>query len=193
MLNDQYLTMNPRIGNNILSTYFGNHGSSYASNDNIPNPWTMILNPYYLSNPPLMFSHTTKFVAFPFLNMVPTIIVATRGSQGVQMSMMTPLIIVPIGEFSIQNPMPYFQPPTQNSPSRFGDYKDGKPMGDGSSPPHGSGRPPRGGNKPSRRGNGPLSKGGPPSGGGPLSGRRPPKESGGGFLARSTRVPFGAP
>jgi hypothetical protein len=45
MLNDQYLTMNP-IGNNILLIYLGNYGLSYAWNDNIPNQWTMIPNPY---------------------------------------------------------------------------------------------------------------------------------------------------
>jgi hypothetical protein len=57
MLNDQYPTMNP-TGNNILPTYLGIYGLSYACNDNIPNPWTMILNPYYLGNPPLTFSNT---------------------------------------------------------------------------------------------------------------------------------------
>jgi hypothetical protein len=45
MLNNQYLTMNP-IGNNILLIYLGNYGLSYAWNDNIPNQWTMIPNPY---------------------------------------------------------------------------------------------------------------------------------------------------
>jgi hypothetical protein len=38
--------MDPII-NNILPAYLGNHGLSYAGNDNIPNPWTMIFNPYY--------------------------------------------------------------------------------------------------------------------------------------------------
>jgi hypothetical protein len=45
MLNDQYSTMNP-IGNNILLAYLENYGSSYAGNNNIPNPWTIIPNLY---------------------------------------------------------------------------------------------------------------------------------------------------
>jgi hypothetical protein len=63
------MTMNP-IKNNILLTYLGNYGPSYTSNDNIPNPWAMILNPYYLGNPPLTFFNTPGLVAYPFSNMV---------------------------------------------------------------------------------------------------------------------------
>jgi hypothetical protein len=48
--------MNP-TKNNILLAYLGNYGPSYTSNNNIPNPWTMIPNLYYLSNPPLTFSN----------------------------------------------------------------------------------------------------------------------------------------
>jgi len=46
VLNDQYLTMNP-TRNSILPAYLGNYEPSYVGNDNIPNPWTMIPNPYY--------------------------------------------------------------------------------------------------------------------------------------------------
>jgi hypothetical protein len=37
--------MNP-TRNNTLLAYLGNYGLSYVGNDNIPNPWTMIPNPY---------------------------------------------------------------------------------------------------------------------------------------------------
>jgi hypothetical protein len=66
MLSDQYPIMN-LIGNNILPTYLGNYGpSSYANNNNIPNTWTMILNPYYLGNPPLTFSNTLRLMIYLF-------------------------------------------------------------------------------------------------------------------------------
>jgi hypothetical protein len=57
--------MNP-TGNNILLAYLGNYGSSYAYNNNIPNPWIMIPNPYYLGNPPLTFSNTPGHTTYPF-------------------------------------------------------------------------------------------------------------------------------
>ncbi len=100
---------------------------------------------------------------------------------------MTPSIIAPINEFSIENPLPYFQLPTQNSPLGFGNSRDGRPMGDGGNPPHGNGRPPRGGNKPSRRRSAPPSEGGPPSG------RILRRRGGGKFLVGGVGVPFGAP
>jgi hypothetical protein len=111
MLGDQYLTMNPSR-NNILLAYLGNYGSSYASNNKIPNPWTMVLNPYYLGNVPLIFSNTIELVAYSFMNTMSTKIVATRGSQGVQVSMMIPLGIAPTDKFSTENLVPYFQLPT---------------------------------------------------------------------------------
>jgi len=62
--------MNP-IGNNILPTYLGNYGpSSYANNNNIPNTWKMIPNPYYLRNPPLTFSNTLGLAIYPFLELL---------------------------------------------------------------------------------------------------------------------------
>ncbi len=91
MLNDQYPTMNP-IENSILPAYLGNYIPSYAINGNIPNPWIMIPNPYYSRNPPLTFSNTPGFVAYPFLNMVSTKIITTEGSHGVQAYVMTPMI-----------------------------------------------------------------------------------------------------
>jgi hypothetical protein len=81
MLNDQYLIMNP-TKNNILLIYLGNYGSSYEVICNIPNPWTMILNPYYLRNLPFTFSNTTGLATYPFFNMVFIKILITRGSQG---------------------------------------------------------------------------------------------------------------
>jgi hypothetical protein len=113
MLNDQYLVMNP-TRNNILPTYLGNYGLSYVGNDNIPNPWTMIPNPYYPRNFPLTFSNTPRLVAYPFLNMVSTGNVAIGGSKYVQVSVMTPPIATPIGKFSTQNSVAYFQLPTPN-------------------------------------------------------------------------------
>jgi hypothetical protein len=108
--------MNP-IENNILPTYLGNYGPFYANNDNIPNPWIMIPNPYYLGNPPLTFSNTPRHVAYLFLNTVSTGITTTKGSHGVQACMMTPLITTFTNGFSTKNLVPYFQPPTQNPPS----------------------------------------------------------------------------
>ncbi len=55
---------------------------------------------------------------------------------------MIPSIIIPIGEFFTENLVPYFQPPTQNSPSKFGNSRGGRPIRDGGNPPHGSGGPP---------------------------------------------------
>jgi hypothetical protein len=46
-----------RTENNILPAYLGNYGPSYIGNDDIPNQWTMIPNPYYLGKPPLTFSN----------------------------------------------------------------------------------------------------------------------------------------
>jgi hypothetical protein len=68
--------------NNILLTYLGNYGSSYAGIYNILNPWTMIPNPYYVGNLPLTFSNTIGPAAYPFLNMVSIKIVVNKGSQG---------------------------------------------------------------------------------------------------------------
>lgn len=89
MLSNQCPTMNP-IENDILPTYFGNYGPSYVSINNIPNPWTLIPNPYYPKNPPCIFFNTHGHVLYPFLNVVSTRIVATKGSQGVQMFVKTP-------------------------------------------------------------------------------------------------------
>ncbi len=138
--------MNP-IGNIILPAYLGNHGASYVGNGNIPNSWTMIPNLYYLGNLPLTFSKTLGPMAYSFLNMVSTIITTTKGNQGVQASMVTPLVTVPIGKFFIGNLVPYFQPPTLPPPSRFSNSRGGIPTGGSGSPPHGSGGPPRRGNK----------------------------------------------
>jgi hypothetical protein len=102
--------MNP-TRNNILPTYIGNYGSSYIGNGNIPNSWTMIPNPYYPGNLPLTFSNTLGPMAYSFSNMVSIIITTTGGSQGVQTSMMIPLVIAPVGRFSIGNLVPYFQLP----------------------------------------------------------------------------------
>lgn len=167
------MTMNPII-NSILLTTLGNYGPSYASNDNIPNPSIMILNPYYLANPSLTFSNIIRFVAYPFLNMVSIIITTMGGSQGVQTSMMTPLVNALIGAFFIENLVLYFQLPTRNSPSRFGNSKHGIPTGSNGSPLHKSGGPLGGGRRPLGGGGGPLGRRKPPSGGGPLSGKEPP-------------------
>jgi hypothetical protein len=70
--------MNP-TRNNILLPYHGNYGSSYANNDNIPNPWTMNPNPHYLGNPPHTFSNTPRLASYLFLNMVSIGIVAYGG------------------------------------------------------------------------------------------------------------------
>jgi len=61
--------MNP-TGHNILLAYLGHYEPSYVSNNNIPNPWTMIPNPYYLGNPPFTFFNTTNSTSYPFPNMV---------------------------------------------------------------------------------------------------------------------------
>jgi hypothetical protein len=111
MLSDQYSTMNP-TRKYILPTYLGNYGLSYVGNDNIPNPWTMILNHYYLGNHPFTFSNTHEHVAYSFLNMVCIEIATIGGSQGVHAFMMTPLVIDPTSGFSTKNPVPYFQLPT---------------------------------------------------------------------------------
>jgi hypothetical protein len=74
--------MNP-TGNSVLLAYLGNYGPSYVSNNNIPNPWIMIRNPYYLGNPLVTFSNTIGLAAYPFPNMVFTRIVTNGGSQGV--------------------------------------------------------------------------------------------------------------
>jgi hypothetical protein len=77
MLNNQYLVMNP-TRNSILPTYLGNYGLSYVGNGNIPNPWTIIPNPYYPGNPPLTFPNTFRLVAYLFSSVVSTKIVVTR-------------------------------------------------------------------------------------------------------------------
>jgi hypothetical protein len=53
---------------------------------------------------------------------------------------------------STKNPMPYFQPPTQNPPSGFSNFGGGIPTRGNGSPSHGSEGPPEGGNEPSERG-----------------------------------------
>ncbi len=73
--------MNPPKSN-ILLTDLGSYGSSYVGIFNIPNPWTMIPNPFYQRNPPLTFSNTTGPTTYLFSNMVSIEIVVTRGSQG---------------------------------------------------------------------------------------------------------------
>jgi hypothetical protein len=55
--------MNP-TRNNISFAYLGNYGPSYANNYNIPDPWTMIHNPYYQGNSPLIFPTMFKLVAY---------------------------------------------------------------------------------------------------------------------------------
>jgi hypothetical protein len=186
MLSDEYPTMNA-IKNDILLTYFGNYGSSYVSTNNIPNPWMLIPNPYYLGNPPQTFLNTHGPMLYPFLNVVFTRIFATKGSQGVQMPMKAPQVTIPIGEFSIENLVPYFQLPTQSPPFRFGNSKGGIPTGGYRSPPHGNGGPLGRGSKPLGGGGGPQGKNGPQSGGGPLGG------GGSKFLIGGVGVPFGAP
>jgi hypothetical protein len=89
MLNNYYPVMNS-TRNNILPTYLGNHGLSYVGNNNIPNPWTIIPNPYYPRNPPLTFPNTSKFAAYPFLSVVSIKIVVTKKSKGVQTTVMAP-------------------------------------------------------------------------------------------------------
>jgi len=106
MLNDQYPIMNI-TGNSISLAYLGNYGLSYINNDNIPNPWAMNPNPYYQGNPPLTFSNIPRLMAYPFSNMVSIGIAAIRGSQGVQMFVMIPPIIVLVGRFFIGNMVPY--------------------------------------------------------------------------------------
>jgi hypothetical protein len=76
----------------------------------------MIPNPYYLGNLPLIFSNALGLAAYPFSNMVSTKNFAIGGNQGVQAFVMTFTITVPIGWFYTKNPVPYFQPPTQNPP-----------------------------------------------------------------------------
>jgi hypothetical protein len=73
--------MNP-IGNNILPAYLGNHGLSYASNNNIPNPWTMIFNLYYQETLHLFSPTHLNLWPFPnpFPNMVSIEIATTIGS-----------------------------------------------------------------------------------------------------------------
>jgi hypothetical protein len=127
MSNNQYPTMNT-IENNILPSYLGTYGPPYVGDNNIPNPWTTILNSYYTTNPPFTFSNTPTPMAYPFLNMVSTGIATTRGSQGVQVFVITPSVTVPIGGFSPINHVPYFQPPTRNPPLRFGNFGSGIPL-----------------------------------------------------------------
>jgi hypothetical protein len=89
----------------------------------------MIHNPYNLGNPPLTFSNTIGLMAYLFLNMVSTRIVVIRGNQGVQASMMIPLITIPIG-----NMVPYFQSPIWNPPPWVGNSRGGIPTRGGGSP-----------------------------------------------------------
>ncbi len=145
--------MNP-IGNNILPAYLGNYGLSYASNDNIPNRWTMNLIPYYPRNPPLTFFNTFGPMTYLFPNVVCTGIVVTRGSHNVQVYVMAPQVTIPTSRFSIKNLVPYFQLPTWNPPSWFNYFGGGIPMRGGGSPSHGSGRPPGGGSGPLKGGGG---------------------------------------
>jgi hypothetical protein len=81
--------------------------------------------------------------------------------------MMIPLVIIHVGGFSIGNLMPYFQPPTQNPPLRFGNSRGGIPTRGNGNHFHGSGGPLGGGNIPLGGGGGPPCGGEPPSGGGP--------------------------
>jgi hypothetical protein len=186
MLNNQYPTMNP-IENSMLLAYLGNYGLFYANNGNIPNPWIMIPNPYYLKNLSLTFSNTLRPMTYPFLNMVFTIITATKGCHGVLAYVMTPLITTLINRFSTENPMPYLQPPTRNPPSRVSNFGGGIPSRGNGSPLHGSEGPLEGGSGPLEGG------GGAPSIGGPPSGRRPLGKGRGGFPIGSTGVSFSAP
>jgi hypothetical protein len=74
---------------------------------------------------------------------------------------MTLLVTIPIGRFSTKNPMPYFQPPTQNPPLRFSNFGSGIPTRGGCSPLHGSGGPPGRGSEPLKGGGGPSGEGRP--------------------------------
>jgi hypothetical protein len=147
----------------------------------------MIPDFYYLSNPPLTFSNRIGPTTYPLPNMVFIEIVTTRGGQGVQVSVMTPLVTTPIGGFSTGNPLPYFQLPAQNPPSKFSNFGGRIPMGGNGSPPHGNGRPLGGGNGPLGGGGGPL------SGGRPLGGGGPPSDGGKFPVGGGANVPFSAP
>jgi hypothetical protein len=74
------MVVNP-TGNNILLAYIGNYGLTYVGNDNIPNPWTMIPNPYYLGNPPFTFTNMFKSTSYIFPNVVSIKIVANGESN----------------------------------------------------------------------------------------------------------------
>jgi hypothetical protein len=79
VLSDQYLIVNP-IRNNILPTCLRNYGSSYIGTGIIPNPWTMIPNPYYPINLPHTFPNTSGLVAYLFPNIISIGITMTGGS-----------------------------------------------------------------------------------------------------------------
>jgi hypothetical protein len=178
--------MNP-TKHDILLTYFGNYGSSYVSTNNIPNPWMLISNPYYLGNPPHTFFNTHGPMLYPFLNVAFIKKIATKGNQGVQMSMKAPQVTAPIGEFYIENLVAYFQLPTRSPPFRFGNFKGGIRTGGCGSPPHGNEGPLGRGSRPLVGGGGPQGKDGPQSGKGPLRG------GGGKFFIGGVGVPFSAP
>lgn len=67
--------------------------------------------------PPIYFLQHICNIPFPKYDVIG--ILTTRGSQGVQAVVMTPLVIAPIGRFSTKKLVPYFQLPTQNPPSGF--------------------------------------------------------------------------
>ncbi len=126
--------------------------------------------------------------------MVSTKIITIKGSQGVKAFVMISPITAPIGRFSIRNLMPYFQPPTWNPQSRFGNSRGGILTGSGGSPLHGTGRPQGGGNGPSGGGGGIPSGGRLLDGSGPPSGEGLPGGGGGRFLVgRGASVFFYAP
>ncbi len=100
-------------------------------------------------------------MAYPFPHVVSTGIIATRGSQGVQVYVMAPQVTTPTSGFYIKNLMPYFQLPTQNPPSGFNSFGGGIPTKGSGSPPHRSGRPLGGGSGPLKGGGGPLGRGRP--------------------------------
>jgi hypothetical protein len=67
---------------------------------------------YYPRDLPLNFLNTFGPMAYTFPSVVCTGIVATGGSQGVQVYVVVPQVTTPINGFSIKNMVPYFQLPT---------------------------------------------------------------------------------
>jgi hypothetical protein len=90
-------------------------------------------------------------------------------------------VTTPIGGFSTENSVPYFELPTQNPPFGFNNSRGGIPTWGGGSPPHGNGGPLKRGSRRLGGGVGPPCKDGPLGGGGSK------------FPVGSIGVPFDAP